>query len=489
MVEFVEDPWISRVPLRLPAPQSLRQRQDVVQFHGAVHEVVRGKDLFQQGRARAREPDDEYGVSVLGADPGSAFEQVFGAGFHLRLRASFVDFGLVSGLGHLEGVAALVVFERLVKLAPVFQRLAGGETQVNAVLCGNPRRLLETPDMTQFLVAETVGLGVGQAPEGIAEIGAVTIGLPIGLDGIVERAHGFLRVTGQQVQLAAGGVRIQDLPVERDPFVEPAESDQGGGEGRPETAVLRLQLQQFHRLFVGFLELCFSDQEVGVVEARLHVIGCEFDAALEQELRIVVYLELRSDLRQQAHGLDVMPMRMQELPAQLLGLVELPFVTQVDDVHQFRRQPLQGFEPFACPPCRLQVPLLRMQLRERAPTGGECRVSFHRPGVCRDGLFKPALRDTDVTALLPCARMPVVLVVQSLQRRQGLPELASKTLRHREQVQRLGTRLVLEAGSEQVAGKRSRLGGPRRLDQSPGLVKRYGGAIGARHPGCAAGRV
>ena len=482
VVKLVEYPRIARVLLCLPPPQPLRERQDVVQFHGAVHEAVGSEDLFKQGRARARQSDDEDRIAAIESDLGPLLEQRRGAGFHLRLRASFIDLRPVAVLLHLEGVAPFVVFERGVEFGPVFQGLAGSEAQVDAVLAGDTRGLLVPPDVPKFFVGETVGLGVGQAPEGIAEVGTVPIGLPVGLDSLLERAHGLLRMPRQQVQFATGRVSVQDLAIERGPFFEPAEPDQGGGEGGLEAAVLGLQLQEVHGLFVGLFELCLLDQDVRVVDARLHVVGRELDATLEQELRIVVDLELRADLGQQAHGLDVMPMPLQEVPAELLGLVEPVFVNQISDVHQFRRQPLQEFESLARACRRFSVPVDRMQFREGAPTGDECRVPLHRPAVRHDRFFPPALSETDVPALLPCAGMSVVLVVQGLQCRQGFPGLVVKTLCHRKHVHRFGTLLVVEAGCEKIPPQGNRLAQSRRLDQLPGMVKRRGSAIGAWRP-------
>ena len=90
-------------------------------------------------------------------------------------------------------------------------------------------------------------------------------------------------------------------------------------------------------------------------------------------------------------------------------------MNQVEDLHQFRRQPLQEFESSPDAFGTFAVAFSLMQIRERAPTGDKRRIPFHRADVCRTRLFDPTLGQADVSALLPCAGMPVVLVVQGLQ--------------------------------------------------------------------------
>ena len=82
-----------------------------------------------------------------------------------------------------------------------------------------------------------------------------------------------------------------------------------------------------------------------------------------------------------------------------------------------------------------------------------------------------------------------VFRVQVLQCRKGFSGLVAKPLRHREQVQRLGTLLVSKPGVEKIPDDGHRLAKPRGLDQFPCMVKPLGGAIGARRRLCAAKRV
>ena len=175
--------------------------------------------------------------------------------------------------------------------------------------------------MLDLPIGEPVGLGVGQAPERIAEIGAAPVGFPVALHGVIESAHRFPGMAGQQVQFAASRVGSEKLPVQRDALVEPSEPHQGGGQGGSETAIVRLHLNELPCLLVGLFELGLADQQVGVVDACLNVVGLELHATLEQELRIVVDLQSCADVRKQTHALDMAPVAFEECPAEPFGLV------------------------------------------------------------------------------------------------------------------------------------------------------------------------
>ena len=91
----------------------------------------------------------------------------------------------------------------------------------------------------------------------------------------------------------------------------------------------------------GARELLHPQQDVGVLDACLAVVGSEFHAALEKELGFVVDLVACRDLREQPHALDVGLVIAQKVLAQALGVGEPVFRQVADDGNERRRQGAQ----------------------------------------------------------------------------------------------------------------------------------------------------
>ena len=60
-------------------------------------------------------------------------------------------------------------------------------------------------------------------------------------------------------------------------------------------------------------------QHADIVKPRQRIIRFEFQRALEQKLRIVVDVQSRTDIGEQAHRLDMGGVGLQETAAQFLG--------------------------------------------------------------------------------------------------------------------------------------------------------------------------
>ena len=172
---------------------------DLLQLARALHRRVAGQDLVDQGRARARQADDEDRVWRVEAPSGALGEE--GLREH-RLRAPDEVGGAVRVVGAarpLERVGFQVVGEGLRVPAGVLVRLGEGEEQVGAFA----RRRQVPPrgarlDRRPLLGGEAVGLEVGQRPPGLAAARVERQAPAVGRDGLVDAAEGAKAVAVQQ---------------------------------------------------------------------------------------------------------------------------------------------------------------------------------------------------------------------------------------------------------------------------------------------------
>src|SRR6516162_2432430 len=101
------------------APQAAHDLLHVRQLLGAFDLRVRGQDLLEQRRARARKPDDEDGLAARMAPTRAAGEELRGTDPDLLLRVAFDQLGPVAAFGALELVTQPVVVERACKVSLV----------------------------------------------------------------------------------------------------------------------------------------------------------------------------------------------------------------------------------------------------------------------------------------------------------------------------------------------------------------------------------
>ena len=262
--ESREDPRIARiVSLGPEAPQAGDDLLHVRQFLRAFHLRVRGEDLLEQRRARARKPDDEDGVAARMTPPGAAGEELRGTDLDLLLRVAFDQLGLVAAFGALELVTQPVVMERVGKIALVFVRLAECEAQVVSVYETRRRRRHRGLHPCHLLRLEAVGLEVGEAPVRITEVRPAGGGATVGIN------------------------RRLGLPE------------------RLQRRVLRLIPHELLEFAARFLIAVQLGEHEGVLLARAAVVGCALEYRGEQHLRIEVHLMRHADAGKKPHRLDV----------------------------------------------------------------------------------------------------------------------------------------------------------------------------------------
>src|SRR6185437_978988 len=155
--------------LRPEAAQPADDLLHVRQLLRALDLRVRGEDLLEQRRARARQPDDEYRIRTRAAPALAGGEELSRAHPDLLAGVALDELRAVTALGTLQLVAELVGLEGCGELAPVLQPLAERKAQVIAVVECGAGSFLGAAHARQLLVGKTVGLEVGEAPVGIAE--------------------------------------------------------------------------------------------------------------------------------------------------------------------------------------------------------------------------------------------------------------------------------------------------------------------------------
>ncbi len=156
---------------------------------------MRGQDLFDQGRAGARQAQDKDGIGVGRAPAAARFEKGAGRGLYLQGRVRFDGFDMKMTVGALQRVAAVIEGPGRGEIAAILVGLAQGETQVVAVNeMRGLRRFLATHDV-HFLIRKRIGFQIGQAPVGIAEVRAGQSGAAVGRDRLRHAADRLERMT------------------------------------------------------------------------------------------------------------------------------------------------------------------------------------------------------------------------------------------------------------------------------------------------------
>ncbi len=122
--------------LAAPAAKLASDADDVRQLHGALDLAVRREDLLEQGRARARQADDEDRVRPRIAETGALREKFFckqSLGARHRGR---VLVRVIADQALADAVALRVMAEGRFPFAGVFQRLADRKVEMEAVRVG-----------------------------------------------------------------------------------------------------------------------------------------------------------------------------------------------------------------------------------------------------------------------------------------------------------------------------------------------------------------
>ncbi len=173
------------------AAQVVGQGDDLRQLHRALDQRMARQDLFDQGRARAREADDEDGIGRIVA-PGLAFGEEIGAEqFDRAPHAGAGVVGAIGKAGAAAGIAALIELEGFGMLARVFQGLAQGELELAVLLGIEVAALQLLAHGGDVFRREAEGLQVGKAPPGFAEAWVQFDAAPVGGEHGIGRGRVF----------------------------------------------------------------------------------------------------------------------------------------------------------------------------------------------------------------------------------------------------------------------------------------------------------
>ena len=199
--------------------------------------------------------------------------------------------------------------------------------------------------LRQLFAGKAVRLGIGQAPVRIAVIALEPVRPPVQLDRLPDVAAGLVNVGQRNGKDRIAGESLHQQLVVFDGGIVPAHAAAGGGVQRPHHGqVVALLAEQDLRLFVRLRELLHPQQQVGVLDAGIAMFGLELHAAFQQEFGFPEDTVAGGDFGQQPDPFHVRPVAAQELPAELLRLVQPVLGEIADDGQQLARQSFQVFD-------------------------------------------------------------------------------------------------------------------------------------------------
>ena len=424
--------------------QAFGEVQHVVQLHGAVHLRMGCENLLQQGGAGPWQPDDEDRVRGFAAKPGATLEEFPGAHLHLAVHAHLQLLGAVLGARLLQRVALAEALERGLVVAGGFVGVAEREADLQPVFFAGSGFGLDGLHPFDFVAGEDVGLGVRQAPVGVAVVRLSAVRLLVQRHGGVDVAVGLVHVgEGHRIQVVAG-MGAHQLAVVFDGLGALADAVAGRGVQRADDAgVVGVFAQQSAGLLVGAGELLHAQQDVGVLDAGVLVPRLEGDAAVEQKLGLVEDAVAHGDLGQQAHAFDVGLVAAQEVLAQAFGVLELSLGQVAAHRQQLRRQRTQGFDlilrhrQLARGLGRIGRGVFLVELGEALPAVDQRRVGGGGFLEGSRGACELAHGDVVVADFLPSPPETGLQFQDALERLQRKRPLVLMAVRHRQGVVRL----------------------------------------------------
>ena len=190
------------------------------------------------------------------------------------------------------------------------------EGQLHAVFFGGCGVRLQRRHLLHFLGGKDVGLGVGQAPVGVAVVALDAVCLLVEVDGAFDVAVGLVHVSQRDGIEVVVRIRFLQLPIAGDGAVAVANAAARRGMKGTNALVLGRFGQQLRGVFVRRGELLHAQQDVDVLDVRFGVRGLELQAALQQELRFVEDLVACAYLGQQPHAFHMGLVASQEVLAE-----------------------------------------------------------------------------------------------------------------------------------------------------------------------------
>ena len=408
---------------------------DLGQLLRPLHLGMRGQDLFDQGRTRTRQPQDEDRIGLRQAPSLARGEEVGGEGLDGRQGAGLRRLGTVPTGPTPHPVALLVPAPGGLVFGAVLHRLAQGEGQIDPVhlLQIRPcRRGLHPPDV---VVGETMGLQIGQAEpghaivgpggQGGAIIGHRLLGPPRDLQGVGAPQPQFGDLSRRRRRA------VQQALIQVDHRLMVAQGDTGRAIEFKIVAIDRRMGQQPFGLLPRLPGLLPLQQDHGVVPAGGVIVGGAIQHAFQQGLSLVQRAGRHADTGQQTQGARIVFVPLQEVADHRLGRRQIAVGEQTVGHHHLRRQRPQRGQPLGRQPRPLAVAPHPVQLLQHVPTGGQARV---QPNGLMQGLDRSGRvpeQNLAMAALLMKPAEARMLGLHARQNRQGRRNTSRRPVRPR----------------------------------------------------------
>ncbi len=383
---------------------------DFGQFLRAFHLGMGGQDLLDQRRARTRQPEDEDGRRIIRAPAGARGEE-FGGEHRLQSHSAGVrDARAIAAGDAPQSVTARVEFPRRGVVAPVLQRLAQGETQIDAVHVLGARPGFRGSHAGDVIVSEPKGLEVGEAEPGHAIVRPRREGSAIVGDGFRLPAGDLQGVRPPQAQVGDFRPRLglagQQPLIEIDHRFVVTQADAGGAILLEVFAVVRVVPEQTLGFLPRLQVLLPLQQHHGVVEPCCVVVWRAREHRGQQGLGLVGRVAFVADTRQQAQGAHIVAVLTQIVPDDLLRRRQVAIGQQTVGHHHLGRQLPQHGQMLRRRGRLGGAAQHAVKLLQHVPACRQSRVEAHRLPQRLDGRRRIAKQDMAVTALLIEATEP-----------------------------------------------------------------------------------
>ena len=222
-------------------------------------------------------------------------EEILCADLYLLFRIGLDDLGPIAAFRPFQGVAALVVGPGFGKLASILQGLTEREAEVVAIDKPDGRPRLFGAHPRQLVIGEAVGLEVGEAPVGVAEVCTSRGGGLIGGDSLRYAADGLEHMPTPKGDIPRGRGVDQHRLVNRQRLVLPTDAQGRRGRQGAVFEIGRIECQQPVDLHPRRSMFLTPDQGLGIVVACRLIIRRPVHHRLQQDFGVVQDVEGHTD--------------------------------------------------------------------------------------------------------------------------------------------------------------------------------------------------
>jgi hypothetical protein len=240
--------------------------------------------------------------------------------------------------------------------------------------------------LRQLFRREAVGLEVGEAPVGIAEVRPASRRAAVRIDGFRGLPECLQGMADRQVHLGIGGGSGEQLPVEPDGALVLAKSHRGCRVQQPQREVPGVVLEKPVEFAAALLVAVQLDQHARVLLAGDAVMRGQREDCREQQLRIVEHLVGDADAGQQPHRLDVVAVLEQVAPDQWLCELQIAIGEQPCGHHDLLRKLAQRCDVASRHGGVFRLPGHAIQALEHGPAAWQRVVDVHGLEESSDGL-------------------------------------------------------------------------------------------------------